>query len=231
MARRGLGRLGPVACAEVGRRQQISKAGSNALLLSALILTIFCAAALTAGPAAAAPPGKIKVVSFEADRAYLSFGNPLPTECPEIHVWSPCGSFNINVTLTGFDAFGGISTCSYYPPDCVDVPAGSHPELGGLVTGENAGGSARITLSYRCESGGPIKEYRSSTYPRTLWMQGTSVNYYSRIDSNTARISAAFIFPTPDVYSSCLPGETRFAGGTGKPCRGRIPRSRRASRT
>lgn len=183
------------------------------LFVFGIVTALLCASIVSAGPAGAAAPGtvsakKISLVAFEMRPAALD-ENPLP-ECIEIHVWSPCGSVDVGLTLSGFNAFGGISSCSEASDECVDDPAGSSRSLGGIKTGEN-GGTAHLILRYRCENSNRIRIYRATLDAR-IEFQGVPsyVGAYTRIDSNSAKIWAAFIFPATGVYSSCAEGATHL---------------------
>lgn len=136
-------------------------------------------ALLGAGPAAAAERVTVQAAEVEVygpdAPVYPGCGADLPP-------YSDCGYVDVELTLSGFDAFGGISDCE-----------------SGADTG-----SARMHAAVTCGDDPQVHVVKTTLPVKAVsrYFQ-SSVNSYTRIDSDSALVSAWFEFPQPADYGVC----------------------------
>ncbi|NIZ90192.1 hypothetical protein [Kineococcus rubinsiae] len=107
-----------------------------------------------------------------------------------------CGRVVLDVTLAGFDAYGGVPVCTD-PDDCsAEAP---------LAT--STGGRARVDVLVRC-AGEWFPRVRSLPVVVEAGPGPSDVSPASRVDSDAARLVFSFLLPSPSEIGACGPGAT-----------------------
>ncbi|GAA0308925.1 hypothetical protein [Kineococcus aurantiacus] len=165
-------------------------------LATALALTV--AAAAPAGAATGTTTGTtaptVQLASAQVE-TYGPADTPIYPKCttdyPPI---SDCGYVDLRLTLTGFDAFGGVVACD-------DETSAEGCPISGLGS-VGSRGSARMHAAVACGDD-PRPRLVKSTLPILPATPYSDVNGYTRIDSNSAKLVATLEFPTPAEYGVC----------------------------
>ncbi|WP_432522237.1 hypothetical protein [Kineococcus sp. SYSU DK006] len=163
------------------------------------VLTAIFVVLVGAAPGASAAPRAGLRVSATAVQTTGPQQSPVDWSCQAVHPpYSSCGYAFATLTVRGFDAYGGLAE------------TGEADQFGGI---DWAASSARFTEVYTCGD---------SRRPRVLTTRiGGSGIWYgydsfagpaSRVDSDTARLRAAFQLPSP-LHTTACPRETRFQRG------------------
>ncbi len=178
------------------------------LLLSTAVL-LGLVGVLGATGASAAPAPKLRLAASTVT-VYGPKVNPIGDgDCNNIHVFSECGTVVVTTTIKGFKAYGGIDTCHSYETCGADHHQGLYDQFGSA-----SGGSAKLVMVYRCGNSGPVHVLRTTLRQQIVW-QGvaSNVNADTRVDSDTAKLTSVYLFPSPGSYSPCAFGQTRILGG------------------
>lgn len=162
------------------------------------VLTI--GAGLTAAPAAtAAPRGTIALESWSVESTPPLRTRPLWDQCAAGGLNRPyCGLGTVTMTLSGFAAHGGV------PDDgeeaVADVTAGTF--------------GTRVDVLVRC-TGSPFPTVRSVPVVTEPGLYPSGVGASTRVDDDTATVSAIFFLPGPQAIGACPEPDTTnlwFAG-------------------
>lgn len=180
------------------------------LLSTAVLLSVASglgAAGVSAAPAAPAPKLRLTASTVTVHGPTV---NPISdADCMNIHVFSNCGTVVVTTTISGFDAYGGIDTCYAYETCGSDNHYGFYDQFGAA-----RGGSAKLVVVYRCGTSGPLHILQTTLNQQIVWQgYGSNVNANTRVNSNTAKLSSVYIFPSPGSYSPCAFGQTRIVAG------------------
>lgn len=162
------------------------------------VLTI--GAGLTAAPAATATPrGAITLESWSVDIAPPLRTRPMWDQCLVGGLNRPyCGLGTVTMTLSGFGAHGGV-------PDDGEEPVAD-------VTGGTFG--TRVDVLVRC-TGSVFPTVRSVPLVTEPGMHPSGIGGYTRVDDDTATVSAIFVLPDPQTIGACPELDTTnlwFAG-------------------
>jgi hypothetical protein len=166
------------------------------------LLTVVPVALLTtaaAVPAAStAPASGLRVASATVTTVPPAQTKPMAEDCFTGRSAANCGFGVVEVTLKGFDAYGGIPDCAAAYSEACDLPVAEVADTVGT----------RIDVVVRC-AGELLPRMRSlavSTDPGSQqW--AAQVGPWNRVDSDTARVKAEFTLPPPSAIGACRPGQ------------------------
>jgi hypothetical protein len=150
-----------------------------AALAATFVLLVGVAPVASAGPRSALTLSAVDV------GVYGPSTNPVFFGCQSIHPpSSDCGYVYVTATVSGFDAYGGLS----------DDPS-SYNQLGGFG---GPGSSARLTEVYTCGTSTRVRLLSTTLAPSGIWGgYGGTTNRYTRRGSDAATLNAGFQFPNP----------------------------------
>ena len=163
-------------------------------LVTALLTT---GASLTgAGTASAAPR-----ITLQDHRVSISppiSSRPMRDQCTAgglNHPW--CGLGTVHLTLSGFDAVGGIPACPTPEGDggCEGGDPLAHVETGTFGT--------RLDVVVRC-TGDLFPRFRSVPLVTGSGLGPGTVDARTRVDGDTAEVVAVFVLPAPGELADCL---------------------------
>ena len=162
-------------------------------LLTALLVPLAGAAPASAAPTA--PQLTVRGATVQLQPPARS--RPLDEDCWRGWSGSLCGMGTVTVDLTGFDAFGGIPSCDPADADYSDT---CQEPVASLV--ETAG--TRVDVVVRCAGQWlpKVKSIPVTTRPSHL-VGPSEASAFSRVDSDTARLSVLFYVPTPSGIGAC----------------------------
>ena len=174
-----------------------------ALAAAATVAVVLTAVPAQAAGAAATARGAGPAIAVRDSRLDLTpplTTHPLDDQCAVGGRNHPyCGLGALQVTLAGFDAFGGIPACAD-PGDCAAEPA-----LATFVAGR-----ARVDVLVRC-TGEWFPRVRSVPVSVQGGFGPSDVSPASRIDSDAVRLVLFIPLPSPAEIGACGPGATTLA--------------------
>jgi len=166
------------------------------------LLTVVPVALLTtaaAVPAASsAPAAGLRVASATVTTVPPAQTKPMVEDCFAGRSAAGCGFGVIEVTLTGFDAYGGIPDCAAAYSDACDLPVAEVADAVGT----------RVDVVVRC-AGEFLPRVRTVSVGTDPGSQqwAAQVGPWNRVDSDTARVKAEFTLPPPSAFGACRPGQ------------------------
>ncbi|NAZ80882.1 hypothetical protein GTR02_03495 [Kineococcus sp. R8] len=164
-------------------------------LLTAVPVALTTAAAT---PAAAAPAPGLRVAAATVTTYAPAETRPMVEDCFAGRSAANCGFGVVELTLTGFDAFGGVPDCAEVYTEACDLPVA---EVAAAI-------GTRVEVVVRC--GGEwlprVRTVRVTTDPGSQ-QRASQVGPWNRVDSDTARISAEFTLPPPSAFGACAAGK------------------------
>jgi len=166
-------------------------------LLTVLPATLATAAAAT--PAATTSPGTgLRVTSASVQTFPPAQTRPMTDECFSGRSAANCGFGIIEVTLAGFDAYGGIPDCATEYTTACELPVAEVVETVGT----------RVEVLVRCagEWLPRVRSLKVSSDPGSQQWAAT-VGPWNRRDSDTATVKAEFALPPPSSFGACAPGK------------------------
>lgn len=158
------------------------------------------ALALTAALLAPAPPGSgIVVESARVSVPGIARNVPVPEHCGLGGLNHPtCGRGEVEFTLSGFDAHGGVPECD---DDCGN----------GLAALVDSAAGTRIDLLVRC-AGDWRPTFRSVPVVTESHLLPSGVDGHSRIDSDSVRVNAVFTMTGASDLRACPDDSTYVIG-------------------
>jgi hypothetical protein len=123
-----------------------------------------------------------------------------PRACLNIHprVGTGCGTFAVSVLISGFSGYGGI-------PDCTADPS---EDFCSSNQGPGISGTLRLRWGLVCNPTGFLWDSAGTMDLEGEWYaQNTSVNRFTRVDADRARLKLAVDMPFQAEIDSC-PGDS-----------------------
>lgn len=171
------------------------------ILVTALLSAAF---SLTSTGSAQASAGGIRLESYRLSISPPTSTRPLWEQCAIGGPNHPyCGLGSAWLTLSGFDAYGGIPECGSIDEDgyCAD----EEPSSLAHVTGGTFG--TRMDVVVRCD-GEFFPRFRSVPVVTEPVFGPNAVDAASRIDSDSAEVLAMFFLPSPSDIGACPEPDT-----------------------
>jgi hypothetical protein len=159
----------------------------------------FAFSGVEATPAAAVTHGLSLVHSNVTTVAPISTKPlPPPGECFSAPhpPFGPCGEVFVDVTIAGFAGYGGLPECPATNPYC-------------SYDGALRGGTVQAKWTIRCVANGVKLSGKETLGLNIIWPGVPSdLNYYTRIDNDSATLRAGASFRFLDQAASSCPGSS-----------------------
>jgi hypothetical protein len=166
------------------------------------LLTVVPVALLTtaaAVPAASsAPAAGLRVTSATVTTVPPAQTKPMVEDCFAGRSAAGCGFGVVEITLTGFDAYGGIPDCAAAYSDACDLPVAEVADAVGT----------RVDVAVRC-AGDLLPRVRTLAVGTDPGAQqwAAQVGPCRCRRGSTARVKAEFTLPPPSAFGACRPGQ------------------------